>query len=164
MQISPDQFDAMQKEMEDEHRRDREAFDRMRRFVKPATPVTAASVTPKPAVPSPASTAAVPIRSTSELEDEDSLIGSVLDVIRARPSTSMHRNTVYREMKAKGFVFAHGEVQGLASVGVALSKLAARQVIRRVRKGAGRMPSLYRAVVERSEPEGAATQTEMALQ
>ena len=93
-----------------------------------------------------------------------SLISAVRGAVEDAPNRSHSVGEVFKYLKAIGYPFQHlhddGGKQAKASVSTALLKLHKRGIIRRVRKGSGNTPNLYRA---QSDTTMTAIETEVPL-
>lgn len=146
-----EQLEAMRRQMEEEHRLDVAAFERiMQRFALPTQ--VAASV---------ASVVAEDDEEEVEDSGRPSLMDAVLSVVLSRPNVSTTGRQIMESLKAQGFPLKGNERRILTSIGMKLKKLVSRGEIRITRQGVGREPNHYKPPKpERREEMSASTTSE----
>jgi hypothetical protein len=172
MTNSKEQFEIMRRTMEEEHAKDIAALERLQRFLPSAE--TSSSTTQK----SVALIAPPPVQEQDtevELEpaERPTLIGAVLSVVQSKPNLSVTGRDVLTALESQDFPLVGDERRRLTSIGQALSKLAERDPapIRITRRGKGKAPNMYRAIVQTINPAhlpngtapGAAVSSEMTM-
>jgi hypothetical protein len=82
------------------------------------------------------------------------LIGAVLETVLSKPNVSLSPRAVFESLEARNFPFTRDESKRILSVAQALRKLTERDQpqVRLTRRGSGRRPNLYRAVIQEMNP------------
>ena len=123
----------IQEAMEDEHRKDREALERLMRFLpKHDAPV---STTPTPR----------PLNAPKVSKQDGSIQSAVECLFLDNPSTVWTTDSIYHALKERGVEM--GALRPKSTIAVAIRKLQDRRRVLTVRSGAGRVPHQYRAAV-----------------
>ena len=126
----------VERAMEEEHRRDREALERLKRFLHPGkngNSVHAATAAKSASGKDDAETAAV-----------YTIISRVAEIMTANPSRKWSGPQMLDEVRSAGSPVS--AQRPLSTINRVFRKLVKRRVIRRVRTGKGTTPHLYRAI------------------
>lgn len=137
------QLAEIERAMEDEHRRDREALERLKRFLKNGSNGGAKEAR-----------TAFAMASASADDDEGSsqtIIGKVEEVIFADPEKRWTVPGMVSHLANSGFKFAAKKPD--ATMGLVFHKLQRRGKVRIVRRGAGRTPNVYRANIQQPKED-----------
>ncbi len=165
--FTPEQLAAMEQEMAEEHRKDIEALQRLKRFAhpsakatRPAIPIAEAPTLftpPKP--PSEPGPAEEPAEEIAEVEDggnegdinQPTIMSKIVEVLGSEPNRQFTVWEFIKTAERQGYKFAAKKPE--SSVSLAFAKLLRREKIRRIHKGSGRSPHIYKAL----KTEGVAT-------
>ena len=136
--VTEKELSEIERRMEEEHRKDREALQRLKRFLHQGT-------------------APAPIEHVDaeyiDVEDKaQTIIGKVEDVFASDIAKrwTIHNMVVF--LKSQKFPLVAQKPD--ATMGLIFSKLQKRGKIRIVRKGSGRLPNIYRATVPKEVGAG----------
>ncbi len=151
--IARQAIEERRRKREEEDQKDLEALDRVARILE----ANSASSRVKGAR---AAMEALSASEESEEEDESSdsdtpyIISAVLETVLSKPNVSLSPRMVLEILEAKNFPFTRDEDKRIFSVAQALRKLTARRQpqVRLARRGSGRRPNLYRAVIQEINP------------
>jgi len=138
--FTPDQLKQVRAKMEEEHRRDIEALERVARFLPGS---------PRPVPDPPERPASTP--EPSSFAPADSTLGMMERLLWRYPSRTWTIQQLKSEMEKQGYTFK--AQQPIASMGVAIKKLSDRGKVTVVMRGSGRVPNVYqwKVVDTRSE-------------
>jgi hypothetical protein len=149
--LNPDQIAEMEKAMLEEHRKDREALDRLKRFIpKNSSPAKDDQVDAEYADVE----ALRPRQRAIELEANDDLaphtiIGKVESVMLADTTKRWTVPVMLQLLKGEKFPLAAQKPE--STLGLVFAKLHKRGKIRLVRRGGGRTPNVYRGQLPTQE-------------
>jgi hypothetical protein len=135
--IDAKQLAAMERAMEEEHRKDREALERLKRFLYARS--DGKSEAPKP------------LSAMDRIEQEvdelntNTIIGRVETIFVSDPDRRWTVPTMLQRLQEEKFPLA--AEKPIATLGLVFSKLHKRGKIKRVKRGSGRTPHIYRANV-----------------
>jgi hypothetical protein len=153
--IARQTIEEQRRKREEEYQKDLEALERVARFL------------PAGSAPSQVNRAQVAIevlsaskdRSAEEEErssdsDTPSLISAVLGTVLSRPNASLSPRMVLESLEAQNFPFTRDNGKRILSVAQSLRKLTERDQpqVRLIRRGSGRRPNLYGAVIQEINP------------
>jgi hypothetical protein len=148
-------MEEQRRQWEEEYQKNLEALDRVARLI------------PSGSAPSQVNGAQVAIKalftskdqSTEEEErssdsDTPSLISAVLETVLSRPNASLSPRLVLEILESQNFPFTRDNGKRILSVAQALRKLTERDQpqVRIARRGSGRRPNLYRALMQEINP------------
>jgi hypothetical protein len=133
-----DQIAAMEKNMLEEHRKDREALERLKRFLpkdgdNPKTGETVQS--PDPA----------PLLQLDEGLAPNTIIGKVESVMIADTTRRWTIQLMLQQLKHDNFPLAAQKPE--STLGLVFAKLHRRKRIKLVRRGGGRTPNVYQGIL-----------------
>jgi hypothetical protein len=130
-------IEEMQQSMLEEHRKDLEALERLKRFL----PQSNAAVSKPKGVPE-------DLGPQADLESlsEDTIIGKVEQVMTSDTARRWTVPLMFAELRRQNFPLAAQKPE--RTLGLILRKLADRKVIKIVKRGSGRSPNVYKAVVQ----------------
>jgi hypothetical protein len=141
--LSMNQVAEMERAMEDEHRRDREALDRLKRFL----PRVSSNGNGHGAAASSVDSQDTTAQDDSEAEVKtDTLIGRVRQLLKNDPSKGWTVPSVIEHLEAGGYTFAAKAPE--SSLGLTFAKLVRKKEARITRRGSGRIPHVYKAAKE----------------
>jgi hypothetical protein len=168
MVTSREHFEIMKRAMEEEHNKDLAALERLQRFLPTAEASSSNSGEDAIGRINPPIQEQDADQEELESDERPTLIGTVLAVVQSKPGISVTSRNVLAALESQGFPLVGDERRRLTSIGQALSKLAERDPapIRVVRRGKGKAPNVYRAVVATINPAhipNAAGSSEMTM-
>lgn len=133
--IDAKQLAAMERAMQEEHRKDREALERLKRFLHADGNSCGELHEPK--------TVLEQIQEEVDELNTNTMIGTVEAIIANDPKKRWTVASMLQRLRDDKFPLAADKPQ--ASLGLVFSKLHKRGKIRLVRRGSGRTPHVYRA-------------------
>ena|SRR5581483_3604064 len=139
MTLTPEQLSAVERQMEEEYRKDREALARLKRFLKvdaPSENIDGNQSNDSTDV----SDAAVP-----------TIIGKVEEIMTADITRKWTVPTMLAHLRHEKFPLTAQKPE--ATLGQVFAKLQRRGVIRIVRRGSGRIPNVFKAVPQITKEE-----------
>jgi len=148
--LNADQITALERAMAEEHKRDIEALERLKRFIKPSSNGHKPDMSLHDRVKAAANTEARTQLALSNGEDDVSgeqpstIIGKVVELLNRDVAKGWTVSGVVAQMKAEGFQLNAKKPD--ATVGLVFQKLVKREIARITHRGAGRDPHVYKAV------------------
>jgi hypothetical protein len=133
-------IEEMQRSLLEEHRKDLEALERLKRFLPKSGAVDVKATEPESGEDDAGPSAG------------DTIIGKVQEVVFSDYSRRWTVPVVMAELRRQNFPMTAKKPD--RTVGLILSKLYARGVLRLVRRGSGRIPNVYRTVAQAPAQEG----------
>lgn len=150
MTFTPDQISELERRMEEEHRKDREAIERLKRFLPQGQ--QSASLHREEEDSSDVNDAPVP-----------TIIGKVEEIMLDDATRKWTVPAMLAHLRHINFPLAAQKPE--ATLGQVFVKLQRRGAIRIVRRGSGRNPNIYRAsIVERREETTDVSKSERATE
>src|ERR1019366_5411681 len=131
--LSTNQLADMEQAIIEEHRRDREALERLKRFLPQNGNGRKAAV-------------------NVDVEDQssqDTIIGRVRELLKADPNKGWTVPNVIAHLKATGYTFA--AKTPASTLGLTFAKLVKKKEARIAKRGSGRVPHVYKAAKEKEE-------------
>ena len=149
--LTATQVAEIEKRMEDEHRKDREALSRLKRFLDTNSNGNGPTVT---AVPDddPSDSAQYP----------DTIIGKISAVMQADPTYRWTVPAMHNHLRSIKYPLLAQKPE--ATIGITIKKLQKRKKIMLVRQGAGRRPNVYRWRTDSKDVTQEGSESERATQ
>jgi len=141
--LDANQISAIENAMEEEHRRDREALQRLKRFLPPSPNGSSSRVAPLVLLDP------EPIDPLGPADAEEDAPETIIDTVDHIMQADTHRKWSVPLMLAhlRNLNFPLEAKKPEATLGLVFSKLThKRKTIVRVKKGGGRRPALYRGI------------------
>lgn len=152
--LDANQIAAMEKAMDEEHRRDREALQRLKRFLPTGSSGSNGHDAPI-VIDRSGETEARPWEDIDFVEaDPETIIGRVETIMMSDPEKRWTVPSMVAHLKTIGFPLEAKKPQ--ATMGLVFAKLRKRHKIRLVRRGSGRNPNTYRgeqAITSENAPQ-----------
>jgi hypothetical protein len=147
------QLESIRRAMEEEHRRDLEALERLKRFMPANASRTVSATALMPPAANSGQSREDDARDLEHSDSSGSIIAAIERVFREHPERAWDGPRILNELKRMGD--APKAVNPMTTISVSLKKLSDRSVIRLVRPGSGRTPHLYQwqPTVDRYERE-----------
>jgi hypothetical protein len=148
-------IEEARRRQDEEYQKDLEALERVSRFLPSLSTPSGVNGAP---VKEDASAALRPqvVEEEEQSDDREAhyLISAVLDIVLKRPNMSLSPRDVFDILESQNFPFTRDESKRILSVAQALRRLTERDQpqVRLVRRGSGRRPNTYRAVVREINP------------
>jgi hypothetical protein len=146
--LTESEIEAIRSNMLDEHKRDLEAFEALKRLSRFLP--NSGNTLSRPV----GSTRVDHIRSTQEpssMAPADSMLGKMERILWGNPSRTWTIQAIKAEMEKDGYRFL--ATQPIASMGVAMKKLVDRGKVDVVMRGSGRTPNIYQWKVMNTKTE-----------
>jgi hypothetical protein len=139
---------------EEEYQKDLEALERVARFLPASSAPSRVNGAHAPVIVPPV--VDEPQKEETQFDESQGyyLIRAVLALVQSRPNVSLSPRMVLEILEAQNFPFTRNNGKRILSVAQALRKLTERDQpqVRLVRRGSGRRPNLYRALVQEINP------------
>lgn len=149
MTFTPEQLSEVERRMEEEHRKDREALLRLKRFLDLGEQTSVITIHRE--------------EDSSNVDDTPTIISKVESVFADDFTRKWTVPTMIAHLRHEGFPLVAQKPE--ATMGQVFARLQQRGVIRLVRRGAGRRPNIFKAVAQTKEEEKSeASQSERATQ
>jgi hypothetical protein len=139
------ELELIERRMQEEHRLDREALERLKRFLHPSKNGH------NPPVVKPTNPASG--KDDAETAAVYTIISKVAEVMIADPARSWNGPDMVAKLASEGMPIA--AKRPVPAVTRAFRKLVKRGIVRRVKKGVGTIPSAYRAIEQSSQSAAA---------
>lgn len=134
------ELEVIERRMREEHRLDREALERLKRFQHPSK--NGRTATPRSAKPASG-------KDDAETAVVYTIITKVAEIMTADTTRTWNGPQMVEKLGTEGMPIS--AKRPVPTVTRAFRKLVKRGIIRRVKKGAGTIPSAYRAIEQSSQ-------------
>jgi hypothetical protein len=163
--IARQAIEERRRKREEEDQKDLDALERVARLLasSPAPPPANGAQAAKEHI-SASKDHSVGEEGAASDSDAPQIITTVLEAVLSRPNVSLSPRMILEMLESQNFQFSRDEGKRIFSVAQALRKLTERDQpqVRLVRRGSGRRPNMYRAIVQEINPAHITTATRLS--